>query len=180
MGAPAVEQAVIRLADGPQKIRDIDKIADCTDGDEGEHAKRRSPRHAIGATGLLRDGRSIDESFGRPNELHSLRLTRSERLGIGWPWRLVLGIVEQLDVAETDDVVAAELLLGNFLAVDARAVGRVEVFKHIIQRVDLKDGVMTGNAGVLDLDLVIGDPTHGDLGAGEVEGLSGKLRRLCD
>ena len=39
----------------------------------------------------------------------------------------MLRIVEQLDVAQAKNLVAAELLLRDALAVDPRAVGRVQV-----------------------------------------------------
>jgi hypothetical protein len=39
---------------------------------------------------------------------------------------------------------------------------------------------MARNAGVFELDRVIRDPTDRDFLAGEIEGLPGKLRRLCN
>ena len=81
----------------------------------------------------LPTGEALAKSGGRPCEAHSARLTRSEGFGIGWPGGCVLGIVKQLDVAEAQDVVAAKLLLRDALAVDAGAVGRVEVLDDVIE-----------------------------------------------
>ena len=92
----------------------------------------------------------------------------------------MLGIVEQLDVAEAHHVVAAQFLGRDLLAVDPRAVGRAEVLDDVVLLVERQYRVVARNAGVRERNLVVVQPADGEFRAGQLERTSGELRRLRD
>ena len=92
----------------------------------------------------------------------------------------MLGIVQQLDVAQAQVIVAAQLLFGDLLAVDPGPVGRAEIAHHVVLAVETKDAMMAGNTGVLELNAVVRQAPDRDFPALELKGLAGKFGRLCD
>ena len=75
--------------------------------------------------------------------------------------RRLLGVLEHdRHLADGDDVVVFEFLLRDLVAVDERAVGRVQVDDRVLRALLVDFGVLAGCLGVLDGDVIRIEPAE--------------------
>ena len=98
--------------------------------------------------------------------------------GVAAEHEVLAGLDEaQADVAEIDDVAAAQLDLAVVLAVDPHAVGRLQVNDRVAAGVGLADqlGVVAADRSVVDDDVVLVGAADDHLRLGELELLPAKF-----
>ncbi len=85
----------------------------------------------------------------------------------------------KIDVSEAERVIASELHFpGDAISIHPRAIGRTEVFYDVIELVQLKHGVLSRDAGVRQVNLVLIGTTHGDGVARQFKDLTREIGRL--